>query len=316
MSDNIFIATPEAIEQAVELLKNGEMIAVPTETVYGLAADAENNQAVANIYAVKQRPQFNPLIIHVTDRQMAERYAYISTLAAKLMDAFWPGPLTLVMPRRDTASLSPLVTAGLTSIAIRCPAAPVAQAVLRQFDRAFAAPSANPSGQLSPTHAAHVAAGLGAAVPMILDAGPSQSGLESTIIDVTGERPVLLRPGTLTIDQVEEVAGITSVSAGNKIIAPGMMSRHYAPSAKLRLNALTPRAREGFLGFGPIETTAPDNFNLSPSGDLVEAAVNLFSYLHRLDTQYDFIAVAPIPQQGIGIAINDRLKRAATLIDK
>ncbi|NHK28970.1 threonylcarbamoyl-AMP synthase [Parvularcula flava] len=310
MSHPIVPYSTDAAEKAAQILSQGGLVAVPTETVYGLAADATDDHAVARIYEAKGRPSFNPLIIHVTGLEMAATYAEISPLAEKLAAAFWPGPLTMVLPVRADSGLSKLVTAGLDTVAIRCPQSEPAQAILAAFGRPFAAPSANPSGGLSPTSAAHVAAGLGAKVDMILDNGPSSVGVESTILAV-GETLSLLRPGSITIGQIEKVTdqAVEIKEKSAEILAPGMMESHYAPNALLRLNAKTPASGEEFLGFGPIST--PHALNLSPSGDLTEAAANLFAYLHRLDEAAEKIAVAPIPETGLGIAINDRLRRAA-----
>jgi len=310
MSHPIVPCSPEAAEKAAQILSQGGLAAVPTETVYGLAADATDDRAVARIYEAKGRPSFNPLIIHVTGLDMAATYAEISPMAEKLAAAFWPGPLTMVLPVRAESGLSKLVTAGLNTVAIRCPQSEPAQAILTAFGRPFAAPSANPSGGLSPTSAAHVAAGLGDKVDMILDNGPSSVGVESTILAVS-ETLTLLRPGSITIEQIEKITGqpVEIKQKSTEILAPGMMESHYAPNALLRLNAKAPVPGEAFLGFGKI--TAPDALNLSPSGDLTEAAANLFEYLHRLDETAEKIAVAPIPETGLGIAINDRLRRAA-----
>ncbi|GGC99329.1 L-threonylcarbamoyladenylate synthase [Aquisalinus flavus] len=310
MSHPIVAYSPEAAGQAARILSDGGLVAVPTETVYGLAADATDDRAVARIYEAKGRPSFNPLIIHVTGLEMASRYAVISPLAETLAAAFWPGPLTMVLPVRPDSGLSTLVTAGLDTVAIRCPQSLPAQAILAALGRPFAAPSANPSGGLSPTSAAHVAAALGEKVDMILDDGPSSVGVESTIIAV-GETLTLLRPGSITVAQIEKITGqgVEVKEQTGTILAPGMMESHYAPKALLRLNATAPETGEAFLGFGA--TTAPGALNLSPSGDLTEAAANLFAFLHRLDDTANRIAVAPIPDTGLGIAINDRLRRAA-----
>lgn len=303
--------TPDeaGIAAAAETLAAGDLVAIPTETVYGLAGDARNGRAVARIFEAKGRPGFNPLIVHVADAEAAARYGHWSGTAQRLADAFWPGPLTLVLPLRTDSGLSPLVTAGQDSVAIRVPAHPVARALLRAFGGPLAAPSANPSGRISPTRAAHVAAGLGGRISAILDGGACGVGVESTILGLVGA-PTLLRPGGLPTEAVEAALGapLARPAEGSAITAPGQLSSHYAPKAAMRLNAKTARPGETLLGFGPTEGAA---LNLSPTGDLTEAAANLFAHLHRLDRQAHAIAVAPIPEVGLGRAINDRLRRAA-----
>ncbi len=295
---------------AADLLCGGQIVAVPTETVYGLAADASNADAVARIYAAKGRPDFNPLIVHVASRAAAEKLAMFDLLAVKLADAFWPGPMTLVLPFREDAGVAKAVTAGLPTIAIRCPAHPVMQSVLAKTGLNLAAPSANRSGGISPTRAEHVLASLGNAVPLILDAGPCEAGLESTIVAIRETGWQILRSGPVTVAAITAVAGsppiaITDVS----IEAPGQLASHYAPSKPLRLNAKTAATNEWLIGFGAI---AGDD-NLSVQGNLAQAAARLFDALHKADASgRDGIAVAPIPQAGIGEAINDRLMRAAT----
>jgi L-threonylcarbamoyladenylate synthase len=298
-----------AIADAAARLQSGGIVAIPTETVYGLAADASNARAVAKIYAAKGRPDFNPLIVHVPDRHAAEAIAVFGELAAKLADAFWPGPLTLVLPLREGAGVAGAVTAGLPTIAIRCPAHPVMRSVLLASGRNVAAPSANRSGSISPTRAAHVAASLGDAVPLIIDAGPCREGLESTIVAVRENGWQILRPGPVTAENLAEVAGTPQLGeALSGIEAPGQLASHYAPSKSVRLNATAAQPDEWHIGFGAV---AGDE-NLSAAGNLAEAAANLFDALHRADaSDRSAIAVAPIPEEGIGEAINDRLQRAA-----
>ncbi|MCI4663449.1 MAG: threonylcarbamoyl-AMP synthase [Neomegalonema sp.] len=301
------------IAAAVEILRRGELVAFPTETVYGLGADARSDAAVAKIYAAKGRPAHNPLIAHVADWAAALRIAEPSATAAQLAEQFWPGPLTLVLPARAGA-VSPQATAGLPTIALRAPDHPIAQALLRAFDGPLVAPSANRSGRLSPTRAEAVQAELAQKVAMVLDGGPCRVGVESTILKLTQDGAQLLRPGGLSIEALEAALGapITTGTAG-KVEAPGMLSSHYAPRATLRLNAASPDAGEAWLGFGPDPSPpAPLSANLSRSGDLAEAAQCLFATLRQLDADgADKIAVAPIPNQGLGRAINDRLRRAA-----
>jgi L-threonylcarbamoyladenylate synthase len=290
-------------------LRSGQIVAIPTETVYGLAADASNADAVAKIYAAKGRPDFNPLIVHVADQSAAESLADFSPMADQLAQAFWPGPLTLVLPLRADADIAGAVTAGLPTIALRCPAHPVMQALLKKTGLNLAAPSANKSGGISPTRAEHVFAGLGGAVPMILDGGPCSAGLESTIVAVREHGWQILRPGPVTAADIERVLGTSPLKAsGDNIEAPGQLASHYAPSKILRLNAIQPEPGEWHIGFGAIK----GNDNLSASGDLAQAAANLFDALHRADASAALsISVAPIPHEGIGVAINDRLQRAS-----
>lgn len=294
--------------QAAALLRAGELVAFPTETVYGLGADARNDRAVAGIFAAKDRPSFNPLIVHVPNAETARRYVEWDERAQLLADAFWPGPLTLVLKLRMNHGIAPLVTAGLDTLAIRVPAHPAAQALLAAFDGPIAAPSANPSGRISPTTAAHVVAGLGARVAAVVDDGPCTVGLESTIVGLA-DGPTLLRPGGLASEEIESVLGapLDQRATHEALNAPGQMLSHYAPEAAIRLNAVSARDGEVFLGFGVMEC----DLNLSQTGDLTEAAANLFGHLHRLDELKRPIAVAPIPDIGLGRAINDRLNRAA-----
>ncbi|APX12298.1 L-threonylcarbamoyladenylate synthase [Tateyamaria omphalii] len=292
------------IAEAARLLGAGGLVSFPTETVYGLGGDARNGTAVARIFEAKGRPSFNPLIVHVPDLDTAERYADISGALKTLARRFWPGPLTLVAPLKTGHGLSPLVTAGLETLAIRVPSHPVAQDVLRAFGGPVAAPSANPSGRISPTTAAHVMAGLHGKIEAVLDAGACPVGLESTIV---GAAPLaLLRPGGLAQEDIEAAVGPLE-HAGDAITAPGQMLSHYAPDATVRLNANCANPGEVLLGFGPMQS----DLNLSVAGDLVEAAANLFDHLHMLDATGYPIAVAPIPNCGLGQAINDRLRRAA-----
>jgi L-threonylcarbamoyladenylate synthase len=295
------------IARAAELLRQGAVVAFPTETVYGLGADARNGTAVARVFEAKGRPSFNPLIVHVADAEQARQLVNWTDAAEQLATAFWPGPLSLVLPLRDGHGLSSLVTAGLPTVALRVPADPAAQALLQAFGGPVAAPSANPSGRISPTTAAHVKSGLGRRVSAILDNGPCSVGLESTIVSAM-DTPRLLRAGGLPVEAIEAALGYALRAAdGAGITAPGQLASHYAPEARLRLDANGPRGNEVFLGFGPMTC----DLNLSPSGDLLEAAANLFSHLHELDRSKRPIAVAPVPQKGLGLAINDRLKRAA-----
>ena len=292
----------EAIEEAVAILDGGGLVAVPTETVYGLAADATSQDAVERIYAAKGRPSFNPLIAHVADDAMARRHGAFDAVAERLARAFWPGPLTLVVATRER--LAPAVHAGLPTVALRRPIGPMA-ALCRRLGRPLAAPSANPSGRLSATTAAHVADAMGDRVDLILDGGTCEGGIESTIVAVGGPR--VLRPGPIGKDEIARVAAASVGGAGPAIEAPGMMASHYAPRAVLRLDADGPRDGEAMLGFGPVE----GDVSLSPSGDLVEAAHRLYAALAELDARAVRIAVAPIPREGLGVAINDRLARAA-----
>ena len=308
----IAAATPEAISQAADYLRQGKLVAFATETVYGLGADATNDKAVAAIFAAKNRPDFNPLIAHVADADAAARLVEMDPRAQALAAHFWPGPLTLVLPRRQDSPVSLLASAGLDSIAVRVPAHPVALALLRAVGRPVAAPSANPSGGVSPTTAAHVAQGLGNKLAMILDGGACAVGVESTVLDLTTTTPTLLRPGGVTLEQLEALLGPVAVAQGHDDSgpkSPGMLASHYAPGLPVRLEAETIRGGEALLGFGPIPGA---ELSLSPSGDLAEAAANLFAMLRALDrAPFTGIAVSPIPAHGLGLAINDRLRRAA-----
>ena len=289
-------------------------MAFPTETVYGLGANARDGEAVARIFEAKGRPRFNPLIVHLADRDEAEALAVFNANARRLARAFWPGPLTLVLARKADAGLSELVSAGLATVALRIPAHETARALIRTAGLPIAGPSANPSGRLSPTTAAHVAADLGDKVDMILDGGPCMEGLESTIVDVSGDEPLLLRRGAVSREAIEAVLRrpLADHRAGAMPQAPGMLASHYAPRAALRLDAESPLPGEAYLGFGSGARGDGPYLNLSESGDLREAAANLFAHLRRLDAgNPPAIAVAPIPENGLGEAINDRLRRAA-----
>jgi L-threonylcarbamoyladenylate synthase len=307
-------ATLGAVAEAARLVAAGGLVAIPTETVYGLAADAESDAAVAAIFAAKDRPHFNPLIVHVAAAAAADRLGRLDLRAAVLIERFWPGPLTLVVPRRPRARLSLLVSAGLDTVALRAPAHPVAQALLRLSGRPLAAPSANRSGRISATSAQHVAESLGAAVDLILDAGPCSVGIESTVVDLCRERPRLLRPGAVTVEQLRATLGEVEVGGDEaRPSAPGQLASHYAPEHPLRLDATAVASDEALLAFGsaPLEGALISR-NLSPSGDLVEAAAHLFAYLRELDRSgARAIAAMPIPEDGLGRAINDRLRRAA-----
>lgn len=301
---------PTDIAKAAQILSDGGLVAFPTETVYGLGGDARNDLAVARIFDAKGRPRFNPLIIHLPSLDAARKFAEFNDTAERLAATFWPGPLTLVLPLKQGHGLSPLVTADLSTVAIRVPAHRVAQAVLTAFGGPVAAPSANPSGKISPTSAAHVAAGLTGRIDAIVHGGDCAVGLESTIIGLDGA-PTLLRAGGVPAEAIEACLGhiLQRGGDGPKPNAPGQLASHYAPGAKVRLNASGKEKGEVLLGFGPCDGA---DLNLSPAGDLVEAAANLFGYLHRLDAlNADTIAVSPIPETGLGRAINDRLRRAA-----
>lgn len=306
----MYDSQPVMIEKACTLLAQGRLIGLPTETVYGLAADATQDLAVASIFDKKKRPRFNPLIVHGASQDVFTDHVLWNKKAAALAEAFWPGPLTLVLPRLQSSSLSFLVSAGLPSLAIRVPNHPLALSLLRAYGGLLAAPSANLSGRVSPTQAQHVAEDFPDL--FILDGGETTVGLESTIVDVTTEAPVLLRPGGLSQEQIEEVVGRLDLSPQKTIKAPGMMTSHYAPTLPLRLNALEPQPGEAYLAFGPTLLQGKYVLNLSPTGDLKEAAANFFKMLRRLDCpQYACIAVSPIPLKGLGLALNDRLARAA-----
>jgi L-threonylcarbamoyladenylate synthase len=310
-------ADAEGIAEAAALLRAGRLVAFPTETVYGLGADARQGEAVAAIFEAKGRPRFNPLILHVADVEMARRHAELGAAAERLAAAFWPGPLTLVLARRADSPVSDLVTAGLPTIAVRVPAHPVARALVERLGRPIVAPSANPSGRVSPTSAAHVLEGLAGRIAAVLDGGPCRVGIESSIVDLSGGAPALLRPGGLPAEEIEARLGraLAAPAPSDGVRAPGQLASHYAPGVRLRLGAAEPRPGEGWLGFGPVPpgVTGPA-LTLSRAGDLREAAANLFAHLRALDqvmSGHGIVAVARIPEEGLGRAINDRLRRAA-----
>lgn len=300
MQTRVIPFTDEAIAEAAKLVLAGEPVAVPTETVYGLAADATNAAAVARIYEAKGRPSFNPLIVHVPELAAAERFGEFDEAALELAKLHWPGPLTLVVPLREDSGIASIVTAGLQTVGIRVPAHPAMQALLQSVGRPVAAPSANASGSISPTRAEHVMKSLGGRIPLIIDAGLTERGLESTIVAATGGPLRLLRPGPIQVD-VEPAPGST-------IEAPGQLASHYAPSKPIRLNAREAETGEYLIGFADVS----GDCTLSRSGDLVEAAARLFDLLHEADASASArIAIAPVPDEGLGRAINDRLRRAA-----
>jgi L-threonylcarbamoyladenylate synthase len=306
-------ADAAAIADAAIVLRRGDLVAFPTETVYGLGADATNGNAVASVFAAKGRPQFNPLIIHVKDMAQAETLVHFSPAAMKLAKLFWPGALTLVLPRRAGSPVSLLASAGLETIALRMPAHPVAQQLLEAAGVPIAAPSANLSGRISATAASHVADELSGKVTLVLDGGPTPLGIESTVVGFDGDIPVLLRPGAIARDAIEAVVGALHKPGGGKIASPGQLESHYAPRARLRLDAKNVEPGEALLAFGPkVPSGALQVLNLSAGGDLREAAANLFAMLRTLDSSgAGAIAVMPIPHAGLGEAINDRLRRAA-----
>jgi len=310
-------ACPLSLAEGGRLLREGRLVAFPTETVYGLGGDATCDRAVAAIFEAKGRPGFNPLIVHVADPAAAEPLVEVDDRARRLMARFWPGPLTLVLPRRAGSPVSLLASAGLDSIAVRMPDHPVALDLIRAAGRPLAAPSANRSGAVSPTLADHVAESLGARVALILDGGPCRVGVESTVLDLTGPRPCLLRPGGVTAERLEAELGepLLRAAARDRTApkSPGMLDSHYAPALPVRLNAAAAAAGEALLAFGPH----PGTLNLSPDGNLEEAAANLFAMLRRLDAgDWSAIAVMPVPEHGLGLAINDRLRRAAAPRDR
>ena len=316
-SGRVRAPTSLAIEEAAAALRAGKLVAFPTETVYGLGGDATSEHAVAAIFATKGRPRFNPLISHVCDIDAAAELVVLDSRANELASHFWPGPLTLVLPRRPDSGLSHLVSAGLGSVAIRVPHHPIAQSLLTAVQRPLAAPSANLSAALSPTQADHVVAGLGAHIAMVLDGGPCAIGLESTVVDLTTSQTTILRPGGLSREDLIKVLGedvpiTTSETSQPK--SPGMLRRHYAPATPMRLNATQVAGDEALLAFGDNQPTgAAQTLNLSPTGDLTQAAANLFTMLRDLDgNRHRTIAVVPIPDHGLGTAINDRLTRAAS----
>lgn len=301
----------DGLRKAVAVLRTGGLVAFPTETVYGLGADAENDKAVASIYAAKGRPSFNPLIVHLPDADAVERYCVMTHDAERLASAFWPGAITLVLPLREDAGISKLVTAGLQTLAVRVPDHSVGQALLKAFGGPIAAPSANPSGRISPTKASHVIARLSGRIDAIVDGGSCPVGVESTIVDCSGDVPVILRAGGIPAEALAACIGMSLAEPEDPSVpvSPGQLASHYAPKGAVRLNARHADAHETWLGFGAVD--AP--LNLSATGDLQEAAANLFEMLHRLDAMgATHIAVSPIPNHGLGRAINDRLKRAAS----
>ncbi|CAK0744619.1 Threonylcarbamoyl-AMP synthase [uncultured Gammaproteobacteria bacterium] len=314
-----------AVARAADLLRAGDLVAFPTETVYGLGADATNDSAIAAVFAAKGRPHFNPLIVHVLDLAAAEEVAVFDERARLLGSANWAGPLTLVLPRQPDSGVSLLVSAGLDTVAVRVPGNPVARALLKAFGGPIAAPSANRSGAISPTTPLHVAESLGDKVAMILAGGRCSIGIESTVVDLTGPIPVLLRPGAVSQSEIEKLLGIGVVlpdtesddGDADKVAAPrspGRLARHYAPNRPLRLNAIEVSPTEALLSFGPDRFVigGATRLNLSPTGCLYEAAANLFAMLRSLDKpQHSGIAVMPIPEKSLGVAINDRLRRAA-----
>ena len=305
--------TDTSLKNALAALNAGELIGLPTETVYGLGANALDDQAVAKIYALKKRPHFNPLIAHFASWEQAQHYVHFNPWAHELAAAFWPGPLTLILPQKENVGFSKLATAGLKTLACRVPAHKHAQKILENIDFPLVAPSANPSESISPTTAAHV---QGAFPDLcVVDGGPCTVGLESTIVDLTGEAPVVLRPGSVSTGEIEAVLGCAlGEHNGSKIIAPGQLKRHYAPRIPVILKAQKVRDTEALLSFGQHSLSGGmKEINLSPTGDLQEAAANLFAALHDLDSlRYSAIAMTPIPNEGIGVAINDRLKRASS----
>ncbi|RCL03954.1 MAG: putative translation factor [Candidatus Tokpelaia sp. JSC189] len=322
MKRMILPAVKENIGCAVDYLKQGALVVLPTETVYGLGADATNGVAVAQIFAVKERPQFNPLIVHVSDVNMAMRYVEVDPLSYKLMDHFWPGPLTFILPLRRKSGIHPLVTTGLTTLAVRSPQG-IFSKIIAAFDAPVAAPSANRSGRVSPTNAVAVTEDIGSQVPLILDGGPCSVGIESTIIKVGGDAVLLLRPGGISRAEIEKVAGfpVLRLDQHTAIEAPGMLDSHYAPDAAVRLDVVEIYEGEALLAFGSKRAKKSEKaiaiLNLSPFGDIKEAATHLFDYLRRLDRRdISRIAVEPVPPEGLGEAINDRLVRAAAPREK
>ena len=323
----IFDATDENIRIAAERLKEGGLVALPTETVYGLGADATNDRAVASIFTAKGRPSFNPVIVHFGNRHEAEQAVIFNDKAELLAELFWPGPLTLILPRRENANISLLCSAGLPTLAVRCPAHPVARQLIKALGRPIAAPSANASGTLSPTTPQHVQDSLGENAGMILSGGKAAVGVESTVIDMTGDVPVLLRPGAVTLEELQMQIGevlVETEAVNDNPKSPGQLLKHYAPKTPLRLKAVDVKPGEALLAFGSIkfmgiqgggaakDLPASALQNLSEQGELDEAAAHLFAMLHFLDSGgFKGIAVMHIPEAGLGVAINDRLRRAA-----
>jgi len=327
MSGNLVSISPESLGKAAGIIRDGGLVAFPTETVYGLGANALDGRAVARIFEAKGRPQFNPVIVHVPDAKAAAALVEMDDAARKVAAQFWPGPLTLILKRRPDCKISELCSAGLPTLAVRVPRHPAAQALLKEAGVPIAAPSANRSGQISPTTPAHVSASLGDAVDMILAAGPCEVGLESTVLDLSGDYPAVLRPGAVTAEEISAVLEQEvsyEIEASEKPKSPGQLLRHYAPGIPVRLNAIDLQKGEALLAFGSDKFMGirgggaakdlPGSMrrNLSESGDLNEAAANLFRLLHELDSKsHSGIAVMAIPERGLGIAINDRLRRAA-----
>jgi L-threonylcarbamoyladenylate synthase len=302
--------THDHLEEALRILSRGELIGLPTETVYGLAADATQDAAVARIFEKKKRPIFNPLIIHGSSRESFKNHVLWNEKAEALAEIFWPGPLTLVLPRLSSSSVSLLASAGLNSLALRVPNHPLALTLLHKVGKLLAAPSANFSGKMSPTQAHHVEEDFPDV--FILEGGDTSVGLESTIVDLTGASPLLLRPGGISQEKIEAVIGSLESSSVQAIKAPGMMKSHYAPTLPLRLNAQEPLEGEAYLAFGQTPYSGKHVLNLSPTGDVTEAAANLFKMMRQLDRpDFHHIAVAPIPFKELGVAVNDRLQRAA-----
>ncbi len=311
----IIPATPTTIDDAARVIREGGLVAFPTETVYGLGGDATNGEAVASIFAAKGRPSFNPLIVHVPDLAAAEGFGEFSDDARRLAGAFWPGALTLVVKRKAGCCVADLASAGLDTLAVRVPDHPVAQALLRASDRPIAAPSANRSGHVSPTRAQHVEEDLGNRVDMILEGGATEHGVESTVVDASGREIVLLRPGAVTAEQITETLGHPigrAAPVAGAPMSPGQLASHYAPKARLRLDASKARDEEALLAFGRAVPSRGFVINLSPAGNLQEAAANLFAALRAFDAAGSgAVAVMTIPETGVGVAINDRLRRAA-----
>lgn len=312
----IFLPSDTHLNHAAEQLRNGELVAFPTETVYGLGANATDDLAVAKIFEAKNRPSFNPLISHFARLDDVLQHADLNIPSLKLAEAFWPGPLTLIVDRPKRSSISLLASAGQETIALRVPAHPIAQKLLQKCDFPVVAPSANPSGRISPSQASHVLTYLGDKIDVILEGGACECGIESTVIDCRDETQLrLLRPGPITTVQLSSILGqdiMISEQQAQNIISPGQLASHYAPAAQVRLNVTAPQREEAYLSFNTPASSQADHFCLSQSGDLTEAAANLFRFLHQADAcGKDVIAVAPIPNEGIGVAINDRLRRAA-----
>lgn len=309
----------ENFSRIVKLLTGGKIIGLPTETVYGLAGDATNEQTVATIFALKNRPGFNPLICHFAHLQDIHTHCFVPPILEDLARAFWPGPLTVILKLKPSSNISSLTFAGLDTLAVRIPDHPIALEIIERFGRPLAAPSANPSESISPTLPEHILKAFGGnpSLALIVDGGPCKIGLESTVLDLAHDKPVILRPGEISKESLEKIMGDIedfAVTQNKNIRAPGMLKRHYAPTIPLRMNAVSVQPGEALLAFGEnVIESHGTVLNLSPSGNLMEAASNLFTMLHQLDhPQYTGIAVMTIPQQGIGVAINDRLKRAAT----